>query len=229
MNKTITAVKNGQSVTTAELFDTVNNLEITQLNIRTADGNTIMAMQVNRCEEVDETYEFSQSCKGYNASVYKLNKSDISDIQAEYCDEADAFYVTCKLKTGMELWLLVVNASGMDSQLSDFREMDVHELHDFLEETVSMKGEYYCISARITDVFGVDAKLYPKSVYINDLDDDWKLHISCDTSSFDVPVVDDSVNEFYVKDTDASTRKIIVKPCGQPFMEISLLFFKKSK
>ena len=49
------------------------------------------------------------------------------------------------------------------------------------------------------------------------------------TSSFDVPVVDDSVNEFYVKDTDDSTRKIIVKPYGQPFMEISLLFLKKSK
>jgi hypothetical protein len=56
-----------------------------------------------------------------------------------------------------------------------------------------------------------------------------RLHISCDTSSYDVPVVDDSVNEFYVKDTDDSTRKIIVKPYGQPFMEISLLFFKKSK
>ena len=188
-----------------------------------------MAMQVNRCEEVDETYEFSQSCKGYNASVYKLDKSDISDIKSEYCDDVDAFYVTCKLKTGVELWLLVVNASGMDSQLSDFREMGVHELHDFLEETVSMKGKYYCVSARITDVFGFDAKLYPKIVYINDLDDDWKLHISWDSSSLEVPVIDDNVNEFYVKDTDDSAKTIVVKPYGQPFMEISLLFFKKSK
>ena len=228
MNKTIEAVKNGQPVTTAEIFDVVNNLMIIDLSIRSADKNVVRAMPVNRCEETDEAYEFSQSCTGLD-SMYKLNKADISEIEAEYCDEADAFYVTCKLKTGMELWLLVVNASGMDSQLSDFREMDVYELHDFLEETVSRKNEYSCISARITGVFGFDAKLYPKSVYINDLDDDWRLHISCDTSSFDVPVVDDSVNEFYVKDTDGSTRKIIVKPYGQPFMEISLLFFKKSK
>ena len=76
-------------------------------------------------------------------------------------------------------------------QLSDFREMDVYELHDFLEETVNRKNEYSCISARITDIFGFDAKVYPKSVYINDLDDDWRLHISCDISSYDVPVVDD--------------------------------------
>ena len=63
--------------------------------------------------------------------------------------------------------------------------------------------------------------------YINTLDDsDWKLHISDDFTSFEVPVTDDSINEIYVKD-NAESRLIIVKPYNQPFMEIDMLFFKK--
>lgn len=95
MNKTIEAIKNGQPVTTAEIFDVVNNLMIIDLSIRSADKNVVMAMPVNQCEETDEAYEFSQSCTSLD-SMYKLNKADISEIEAEYCDEADAFYVTCK-------------------------------------------------------------------------------------------------------------------------------------
>jgi len=63
--------------------------------------------------------------------------------------------------------------------------------------------------------------------YVNTLDDsDWKLHISDDFTSFEVPVTDDSINEIYVKD-NAESRSIIVKPYNQPFMEIDMLFFKK--
>lgn len=49
MNKTIEAVKNGQPVTTAEIFDVVNNLMIIDLSIRSADKNVVMAMPVNQC------------------------------------------------------------------------------------------------------------------------------------------------------------------------------------
>lgn len=76
MNKTIEAVKNGQPVTTAEIFDVVNNLMIIDLSIRSADKNVVMAMLVNRCEETDEAYEFSQSCTGLD-SMYKLNKQSL--------------------------------------------------------------------------------------------------------------------------------------------------------
>lgn len=41
-------------------------------------------------------------------------------------------------------------------------------------------------------------------------------------------IVDDPpVNEFYIKEEKEESKQIIVKPYGQPFMEISLLFFKK--
>ena len=57
---------------------------------------------------------------------------------------------------------------------------------------------------------------------------DWKLHISDDFSVLEVPITDDLVNEFYVKDNEETgVKAIVVKPFGQPFMEISMLFFKK--
>lgn len=66
-------------------------------------------------------------------------------------------------------------------------------------------------------------------IYVNTLNEDaWKLHISNDLVSYEVPVIDDSINEFYVKDNAKSNSKtIIVKPFNQPFMEINLLFLKK--
>ena len=97
-----------------------------------------------------------------------------------------------------------------------------------MEDVIHEKNGYYCILARITDVFGFDFKMRnPIRTYINTLDDsDWKLHISDDANTFEVPVVDDSVNLLYMKETDNS-KEIIVKPYGQPFMEIKMLFFKR--
>ena len=97
-----------------------------------------------------------------------------------------------------------------------------------MEDVIHEKNEYYCVLARITDVFGFDLKMRNAvRTYINTLDDsDWKLHISDDFNTFEVPVTDDSVNLLYMKETDHS-KEIIVKPYGQPFMEIRMLFFKK--
>lgn len=225
-SKILKAVKNGNKATMEELFGLVNVAEITKLMIRKPEENTLMAMQINKYEEMSENYIFSQSCVGYDDCFYTLKKDDIVSVATQYYEDIDTFYITSKLKTGMEMLLLFVNAAKVEKQLSDFREIDLYELKEFLEETVCRKNEYYCISARITDIFGFDVKMYPRSVYINNLEEEWKLHISSDSDSVDIPVVDDSVNEFYIKEMNGS-RKIIVKPFNQPFMEISMLFFRK--
>lgn len=75
--------------------------------------------------------------------------------------------------------------------------------------------------------FGFDLKMRNAfRTYINTLDeDDWKLHISDDFTQFEVPVTDDSINEFYVKDNkESGVKEIIIKPFNQPYMEISMLF-----
>ena len=222
----IRAIEGNVDITNEAWYEIVNYYSITQLILRSHAGRTIFAIPINQCEETADTYEFSQSCTGYNAAMYSLKKSDLVSVSAEYCEAANSLIMKCELNSGVELCLFVVNESFMGKQLSDFREMDIYNLHDFMEEVINNENEFCCVSVRVTDIYGLDIKLNPKRVYVNTLDDDWKLHISDDFNSFEVPITDDSINEFYIKDNETA-KEIIVKPYGQSFMENSLFFFKK--
>ena len=224
--KMIRAIEGNVDITNEAWYEIVNYYSITQLILRSHAGRTIFAIPINQCEETADTYEFSQSCTGYNAAMYSLKKSDLVSVSAEYCEAANSLIMKCELNSGVELCLFVVNESFMGKQLSDFREMDIYNLHDFMEEVINNENEFCCVSVRVTDIYGLDIKLNPKRVYVNTLDDDWKLHISDDFNSFEVPITDDSINEFYIKDNETA-KEIIVKPYGQSFMENSLFFFKK--
>ena len=224
--KMIRAIEGNVDITNEAWYEIVNYYSITQLILRSHAGRTIFAIPINQCEETADTYGFSHSCTGYNAAMYSLKKSDLVSVSAEYCEAANSLIMKCELNSGVELCLFVVNESFMGKQLSDFREMDIYNLHDFMEEVINNENEFCCVSVRVTDIYGLDIKLNPKRVYVNTLDDDWKLHISDDFNSFEVPITDDSINEFYIKDNETA-KEIIVKPYGQSFMEISLLFFKK--
>lgn len=232
MNKTVEAIKNGQVVSTEELFEVVNSYVLTSLSVRDTnnDRNCIVSIQVNHYEKFCGCYKFTQTCHLFDDVVYILKPEDLVSVKAEYHKKANAFYITCELKNGMELWLMIVNVSGSEKEIESegFYETSIYDIQEFLEDVIHEKNEYYCILARITDIFGFDFKMRnPIRTYINTLDDsDWKLHISDDVNTFEVPVTDDSVNLLYMKETD-STKEIIVKPYGQPFMEIRMLFFKK--
>lgn len=228
MNKTVEAIKKGQKVTAEELFEAVNVYVLTTLSLKSPDKDSIMSMQVNQFEKFHDGYKFSQKCTGYNDAMYMLKAEDLASVDSEYNQKADALYITCRLKNGMELCLVTVNTAESENEIETdgFNETDVYSLQGFLDDVIHEKNEYYCILARITDVFGFDLKIRnPIRTYINTLDG-LALHISDDMNAFEVPVFDDSINLIYMKETDSS-KEIIVKPYGQPFMEIRMLFFKR--
>lgn len=201
---------------------------LTTLSLRTSNKDSIMSMQVNQFERFHGDYKFSQQCTGYNSIMYLLKADDLVSVNSEYNQKADVLYITCKLKSSLELWLVVINIAESETEIETegFFETDVYAVQEFLEDVIHEKNEYYCILARITDVFGFDLKIRnPIRTYINTLDG-LALHISDDANTFEVPVFDDSVNLFYMKETDSS-KEIIVKPYGQPFMEIRMLFFQR--
>lgn len=230
LNEIINAVKNGQKVEATDLLNVVNDFCLTRLRLRIPDGKVIMSMQVNTCKEYSDEYVFSQSCTMFDDVVYYLKKDNIETVEGEYNSKVDTLYITCKLKDNLELLLMIINTSGSLVETKDYNEMDVYELKGFLDDVIHEKNGYYCILTRITDVFGFDLKINnPVRTYINTLDEeDWKLHIGEDFTQFEIPVTDDSVNEIYVKDNEESgSKNIVIKPYNQPFMEISMLFFKK--
>ena len=228
MNKTVEVIKKGQKVSAEELFEVVNAYVLTMLSLKAPNKDSIMSMDVNQFERFHNNYKFSQKCTGYNSAMYMLKEDDLLSVDSEYNQKADALYITCKLKNGMELCLMTVNLSESENEIDTegFYESDVYSLQEFLDDVIHEKNEYYCILVRITDVFGFDLKIRnPIRTYINTLDG-LALHISDDMNTFEVPVFDDSINLIYMKETDHS-KEIIVKPYGQPFMEIRMLFFQK--
>lgn len=228
MNKTVEAIKKGQKVATEELFEVVNAYVLATLSLKTPDKDSVMSIQVNQFEKFHGNYKFSQKCTGFYDAMYILKAEDLVSVDSEYNQKADALYITCKLKNGMELCFMIVNLSESENEIETdgFYETDVYSIQEFLDDVIHEKNDYYCILARITDVFGFDLKIRnPIRTYINTLDG-LALHISDDMNTFEVPVFDDSINLLYMKDTDSS-KEIIVKPYGQPFMEIRMLFFKK--
>ena len=64
MNKTVEAIMNGQEVSTQELFELVNDYDITSLSLLDEDKTTL-SMQVNRFEAYNDVFEFSQECTSY--------------------------------------------------------------------------------------------------------------------------------------------------------------------
>lgn len=228
MNKTVVALMNGQEVSTQELFDLVNAYNLTALNL-TKDKKTSFSMQVNRFEAYKDVFEFSQECTS-DGNKYVVSQKDIVSAKGDYDEEADALSITSQLSDGSKLHMAVMYASNgfkkVDSE--GFCERDVYELQEFLDLVMKEDSEWYCIRAKVTDAFGLNLKMHnPARTYINTLDN-WKLHISDDTNTFEVPVVDDSCNAFYER-KGATSVEFIIKPYGQPFMEIKMLFFKKHK
>lgn len=226
MNRTAEAIINGQIVTTKEAFELVNAYDFSTLNILD-NGNITMCLNINKFETYRDIYEFSQSCMA-GSNKYILHKDDVTNVTAKYQESIDAIFIECQLPDGKRLHMTIFHVSDGEKDISgnDYAETDLDDIREFLDASLDDSSEWYCILATITDIFGFDMKMRnPIRVFINDLNWD-KLHISDDVNTFEVPVMDDSTNEFYIKESENS-KEIIIKPYNQPFMDIKLLFFKR--
>ena len=70
MNRIVEAVKEGMEIETKDLFSVVNDFCLTRLRVKTSDGDNVVSMQVNKCEEYENEYEFSQTCHGFEKERY---------------------------------------------------------------------------------------------------------------------------------------------------------------
>lgn len=229
MNKTVEEIKDGQKVTMEEAFELVNAFNLTSLSVHESE-NTKMKMQVNHFESYRDVFEFSQEYTDEN--LYTVKQSDILSMDARYEEEFDLLVIKCQMTDNREMNIVIYYVSE-DFKVSDldddYYEIDLESMKDFLENTLG-ENEYHCASVSIEDKFSMSLKMtYPERTYINTLDDsDWKLHVSDNVNVLEVSVMDDDCNAFYRKDTDSSV-EIVVKPYGQPFTEVRMLFLKRDR
>ncbi|NSF40800.1 hypothetical protein [Blautia wexlerae] len=116
MNKIVEAVKEGRKIETKDLFSVVNDFCLTRLAVKTSDGDSVVSMQVNKCEDRKDEYELSQSCIGFDDVSYHLKKDDIISAEGEFNTDADTLYITCKLKNELTVYLMIINVSGSENR-----------------------------------------------------------------------------------------------------------------
>lgn len=223
MNKVMNeATGNTGARTPEQIFEVVNNYALTTLNLR-KDEEEVMVMQINQYESTPTGHEFFQTCQ-MNGASFTLNEENLVAIKSEYNKEADFLHITCKLLDGMELNLMILNVEDNKNEFAEdgWKEIDVYDLKGFLEET---KG-YYRVLVRVTNVFGLNIRIEnPAPIYI---DEELILNVGIreESDSLSLPLCDDSANLFYVKESNRS-KEVIIKPFGQPFLEIKMLFIFK--
>lgn len=229
IKETVEAIKNGQEVSTKQLFEVVNAYGLTMLSLN-KNGKTILSMQLNKLEICGDAYEFSQECST-DSNMYIINQADIISSHGKYKEDVDTIFITSELSGGEKLNLMIVHASDSLKRtwVEDFCETDVYDIQEFLGSVIEDDTPWYCVAVKITDIFGFSFKAANSArIYVDALSEDWKLHISDEFNVFEIPVVDDGCNAFYKKETDSSM-EMIIKPYGQPFMEIEMLFFRKNQ
>lgn len=223
MNKVMNEVIGNTGARTPEqIFEVVNDYVLTILSLRKGKEE-VMSMQINQYEKTPAGHEFFQTCQ-MDGTRFVLSKENLVVIKSEYNKEEDFLYITCELLNGMELNMMILNVEDNKNEFAEdgWKETDVYGLKDFLEET---KG-YYRVLVRVTNVFGLNIGIEnPAPIYI---DEELILNVGIreESDSLSLPLCDDSINLFYIKESDRS-KEVIIKPFGQPFLEIKMLFIFK--
>lgn len=229
MMKTVEAIKNGQAVTTEELFELINICNITYLSLFKS-GEQILGMEINQCEYDYDEYEFYQDCLENNK--YVVEADDIISTNAVWNEEENLVIIICQMKNDMVLQMVILSPENnlKVTEAERFYKADVYEVKDFLDDVLNDKNEWYILSARVTNVFGFDLNMInPCCTFIDDSHEyDWKLHISNNLTTLEIPETENYVNSFYIKE-DETSKEIIVKPYGQSFTEIKLFCLQKKQ
>lgn len=221
--KTIETVLNNTQATAQDYFQLVNQFEYSNITLQ-KDKKTVFEMAVNKVEEYGDTIEFLQDC---TETHYVLNLSDIQSIEGKLHEESDIFIITVELKDGTKLSICIFHVSTNSAVLvkESFIEEDVYTLMDSLEEVLENDNKSYLL-AKVTDNFGLTMKLNNVlRAYVNDEEEGFVLYISDDFTEIKLPLVDDCCNGIYRKKSGCM-EEWLIKPYGQPFMEIRLVVFE---
>lgn len=221
--KTIEKVLSNTAATAQDYFNLVNQFDYSNITLQ-KDKKTVLEMAVNKVEEYGDTIEFLQDC---TETHYVLNLSDIQSIEGKLHEDADIFIITVELKDGTKLSICIFHISTNSATLvkESFIEEDVYTLKDSLDEVMENDNKSYLL-AKVTDNFGLSMKLNNvKRAYVDEDEEGFTLYISDNFTEIKLPLVEDSVNGIYRKKSGCM-EEWLIKPYGQPFMEIRLVVFE---
>ena len=218
MNTRIEAVLNNKDVKAQDYFDLINIFEYSQVTLQ-KDGESILSMDINEVNTWSgKTFDFREKCM---STRFTVEEKDIVSITGRMLDGMDTFLIEADLKDGSKLAVIIYHVDTNEkSEVSEnYYESDVFSLMDYLNEE-----EHKVMMAIIHDLFGLEIKMNSvRNCTLTETEEAYEMQI--DTMTF--PLMDDSCNEIYIKEGSV-TDTILIRPYGQPFLEISILVSKEN-
>lgn len=218
MRTRIEAVLNNKDAKAHDYFDLVNIYEFSQVTLQ-RDGESILSMDINEVNTwVDKTFDFREKC---TSTRFTVEESNIVSITGRMLDNEDTFLIEADLKDGSKLAVIIYHVDTNEKRevSESYYESDVFSLMDYLNEE-----DHKVMMAIIHDSFGLEIKMNSvRNCTLTETEEAFEMQI--DTMTF--PLMDDSCNEIYIKEGSV-TDTILIRPYGQPFLEISILVSKEN-
>lgn len=217
MSKAVENVLNNKEAKATDYFELVNTYEYSDLSVH-KDGNTVISMSINAFEEFSGVYEFKQKC---STSHFSIEKSNVESVTGKMLDNMDTCLIEINMKDESKISICVyhTDTNAKREVRERFYESDVFSLMDYLNDDT-----HKVMLVNIHDAFGLEIKLNDiKNCSLVETEEAYEMQI--DSMTF--PLVDDGCNEIYIKD-NSSYDTILIRPYGQPFLEISILVSKKN-
>ena len=218
MRTRIEAVLNNKDAKAQDYFDLVNIYEFSQVTLQ-RDGESILSMDINEVNtQADKTFDFREKC---TSTRFTVEESNIVSITGRMLDNEDTFLIEADLKDGSKLAVIIYHVDTNEKRevSESYYESDVFSLMDYLNEE-----DHKVMMAIIHDSFGLEIKMNSvRNCTLTETEEAFEMQI--DTMTF--PLMDDSCNEIYIKEGSV-TDIILIRPYGQPFLEISILVSKEN-
>lgn len=219
MNARIEAVLNNKDAKAEDYFELINLFEYSHMTLQ-KDGERILSMDINEFEAYPNCFDLREKCC---AAQYLVAESDIVSITGKMFKGMDTFFIEADMKDGskLEVCIYSTNTNEKIEVSENYCETDVYSLKDYLNDK-----NHKVMMAIIRDSFGLEIKMNSvrNCTLIEETEGSYEMQI--DTMTF--PLMDDSCNEVFIKEGNTSDT-ILIRPYGQPFLEISILVVKKSK
>lgn len=218
MRTRIEAVLNNKDAKAQDYFDLVNIYEFSQVTLQ-RDGESILSIDINEVNTwADKTFDFREKC---TSTRFTVEESNIVSITGRMLDNEDTFLIEADLKDGSKLAVIIYHVDTNEKRevSESYYESDVFSLMDYLNEE-----DHKVMMAIIHDLFGLEIKMNSvRNCTLTETEEAFEMQI--DTMTF--PLMDDSCNEIYIKEGSV-TDTILIRPYGQPFLEISILVSKEN-
>lgn len=217
MSKAVETVLNNKEAKATDYFELINTYEYSDLSVH-KDGNTVISMSINAFEEFSGVYEFKQKC---STSHFTIEESNVESVTGKMLDNMDTCLIEINMKDGSRISICIyhTDTNAKREVRERFYESDVFSLMDYLNDDT-----HKAMIVNIHDAFGLEVKLNDiKNCSLVETEEAYEMQI--DSMTF--PLVDDSCNEIYIKE-NSSCDTILIRPYGQPFMEVSILVARES-